>query len=501
MTTHNTGNPVPSAAVKDLYDNAENLDSGINGDAPTWVDRKGRTRKSMAGVEQDFQQFLADGSTIEFPTWAGASAAAGAGQIPLNRQVAVIGDAGTHVDLVSGEEVPNSGRYLMTEAGLQFRSADVLSQKADKTAVAELAGEIVSGVRRDFIEADQDPQGNVAFAIHRDGTREFIRTKVGGYSIERNGEESALIVGRASNRGVYDEYSLDLTGTAFADAIEIDVDDLGRVGRIKWKEGAEEVGSMRGRHMSDFRISGVNARVVTSDGYGIGRDTLMILCHGNTKNYTYAPNDTFKAWARANRVSYACISLQEGGTTGWGNDVSRNRVVALYQFLMERYRFHPSVVLAGDSMGGLVMGQLAYYRPFPVRFCLGIGPVPSLNYIFANAPARLAAIRSAFGMAADGSDDARAAEFFAGYDWFNMGMSESTPRRKFGFPRTHLYAGSGDSTYSVDFGGDLNYPILRDSLRAAGGFCNLTIVPGVSHDNDVLWNNVLEDGIFQKEIG
>ena len=133
MTTHNTGNPVPSAAVKDLYDNAENLDKGINGDAPTWVDRKGQVRKSMAGVEQDFQKFLADGSTIEFPTWAAASAAAGAGQIPLNRQVAVIGDGGSHTDPVSGLTVSNSGRYVMVAAGLEWRSADVVSQKADRS--------------------------------------------------------------------------------------------------------------------------------------------------------------------------------------------------------------------------------------------------------------------------------------------------------------------------------------------------------------------------------
>ena len=135
MTTHNTGNPVPSAAVKDLYDNAKNLDKGINGDAPTWVDRKGQVRKSMAGVEQDFQKFLADGSTIEFPTWAAASAAAGAGQIPQNRQVAVIGDSGAHADPVSGLTVSNSGRFVMVGAGLQFRSPDVLSQKANQSEV------------------------------------------------------------------------------------------------------------------------------------------------------------------------------------------------------------------------------------------------------------------------------------------------------------------------------------------------------------------------------
>lgn len=89
-------------------------------------------RKSWTGIETDFQQFLADGSTIEFPTWAAASAAAGAGQIPLNRQVAVAGDSGTHVDPASGQTVPNSGRYVMTAGGLQWRSGDVISQKLDR---------------------------------------------------------------------------------------------------------------------------------------------------------------------------------------------------------------------------------------------------------------------------------------------------------------------------------------------------------------------------------
>lgn len=175
MTTHNTGNPVPSAAVKDLYDNAENLDSGINGDAPTWVDRKGRTRKSMAGIEQDFQQFLADGSTIEFPTWAAASAAAGAGQVPQNRQVAVVGDAGAHVDPISGQTVPNSGRFVMVAAGLEFRSADVLSQKADIAAVDRslaLKTDSVPGRARStgraFRHVVQNLQGQVLHGIDRD---------------------------------------------------------------------------------------------------------------------------------------------------------------------------------------------------------------------------------------------------------------------------------------------------------------------------------------------
>ncbi|HEL4264230.1 TPA: hypothetical protein UM515_003960, partial [Stenotrophomonas maltophilia] len=131
MTTFNTGNPLGSNSPKDLYDNAENLDNGINGTALTWQDRRGVTRKSWNGIETDFQQFLADGSTIEFPTWAEASAAAVAGQIPLNRQVVVIGDGGDHIDPVSGVAVSNSGRYVMVSAGLQWRGPDVIASKLD----------------------------------------------------------------------------------------------------------------------------------------------------------------------------------------------------------------------------------------------------------------------------------------------------------------------------------------------------------------------------------
>jgi len=70
-------------------------------------------------------------------------------EIPVNRQVAVVGDPGTHADQVSGVTVPNSGRYVMVAAGLQWVSADVLSQKADRGSVDALSqrvGAIDAGV-------------------------------------------------------------------------------------------------------------------------------------------------------------------------------------------------------------------------------------------------------------------------------------------------------------------------------------------------------------------
>lgn len=59
MTTFNTGNPIGSTAVKDLYDNAENLDVFVNDRTKrSEPDRLGVSRKTWYGMEQDFQDFL-----------------------------------------------------------------------------------------------------------------------------------------------------------------------------------------------------------------------------------------------------------------------------------------------------------------------------------------------------------------------------------------------------------------------------------------------------------
>lgn len=73
MTTHNTGNPVGSVDVRDLYDNAENLDVGTNSTALTWADRLGVSRKSWAGMEAEFDadQTLREEHWEEFLAGAG----------------------------------------------------------------------------------------------------------------------------------------------------------------------------------------------------------------------------------------------------------------------------------------------------------------------------------------------------------------------------------------------------------------------------------------------
>lgn len=58
MTTYNTGNPLGSTAVKDLYDNAENLDNFSNGPADEYPDRFGASRLSLEGIRSQFAEFL-----------------------------------------------------------------------------------------------------------------------------------------------------------------------------------------------------------------------------------------------------------------------------------------------------------------------------------------------------------------------------------------------------------------------------------------------------------
>ncbi|SLW82957.1 hypothetical protein [Klebsiella variicola] len=60
MSTYKTGNPPGSAAVKDLFDNAENLDFALNSlTALIWTDRLGKIRPSFFGMETSFLSQMA----------------------------------------------------------------------------------------------------------------------------------------------------------------------------------------------------------------------------------------------------------------------------------------------------------------------------------------------------------------------------------------------------------------------------------------------------------
>ncbi|HBB9941933.1 TPA: hypothetical protein JHJ69_004458, partial [Enterobacter cloacae] len=61
MTTYNTGNPLGSAAAKDLYDNAENLDHlSLDTVNEMWPDRMGKQRITWYGIEKKADRAISE---------------------------------------------------------------------------------------------------------------------------------------------------------------------------------------------------------------------------------------------------------------------------------------------------------------------------------------------------------------------------------------------------------------------------------------------------------
>lgn len=129
MTKYNTGNPVGSSSPLDLYDNAENLDSGINGADPTWRDRRGVERRSWTGIEAEFDQFIADNGLKRYSSWAALAADTSR---PDGFAADVIGDTGFHTDPITGQSVTNSGQFRSSGGAWQWMRADSIESINDR---------------------------------------------------------------------------------------------------------------------------------------------------------------------------------------------------------------------------------------------------------------------------------------------------------------------------------------------------------------------------------
>lgn len=62
MTTYNTGNPLGSGSDLDFYDNKQFEDQRVNSQAATVTDRFGRTRKTVAGIDQSLSGYTPQGA-------------------------------------------------------------------------------------------------------------------------------------------------------------------------------------------------------------------------------------------------------------------------------------------------------------------------------------------------------------------------------------------------------------------------------------------------------
>lgn len=156
MTTYNTGNPVGSTDVRDLYDNTQNLDSLVNGPLTSYADRLGAPRKSWRGIEQDFAAFLA-ASGFELP----ALEYVGGSPLVVDRPTQLIFRTGfpdTLYGVKSTEPFPATltGTWATDESRLVVRSdGDLRQDLANSTDPAKGAGLVGYSGSGDY------PQGTV----------------------------------------------------------------------------------------------------------------------------------------------------------------------------------------------------------------------------------------------------------------------------------------------------------------------------------------------------
>jgi hypothetical protein len=71
----NTGNPVPSNSGEDLDDNAKALDSAVNGETPTFLDRLGKSRKTWKSIESEAANAISSASASASSASSSAAAA------------------------------------------------------------------------------------------------------------------------------------------------------------------------------------------------------------------------------------------------------------------------------------------------------------------------------------------------------------------------------------------------------------------------------------------
>ena len=261
-----------------------------------------------------------------------------------------------------------------------------------------------------------------------------------------------------------------------------------------------------------FQVDGIDCQLITPSAYTKdgAKSKLCILVHGNGQAYTYAGSTNFKNYCAAHNIAIATTKAQDQtaypfitSNVGWGNREHVKRYVRLYDYLISNYNFQPNIILVGVSMGGLAVGQILYNKSLPVAVTLLVGPVPDLSYIFAHGGStRQQIIRAAYGMASDGSQDASLETYIRGFDWFDMGLLDiSGTKYKFGFPRTYINVGTGDSTFTTDFGGSTKYNEVITALRNAGTYVEYHELPSVSHADDTCFDRFITDGILAKELG
>lgn len=121
MTTYNTGNPVPSSAPKDFYDNAENFDKALNTETDLeWTTRLGKRRKTYHGWEVQIDDSLQNfENTVDQLKQDGANVIANLGFFPP-----VPYESGLQVDSANFTVVRDGVVYAVQPSDIPLTTGD-----------------------------------------------------------------------------------------------------------------------------------------------------------------------------------------------------------------------------------------------------------------------------------------------------------------------------------------------------------------------------------------
>lgn len=184
-------------------------------------------------------------------------------------------------------------------------------------------------------------------------------------------------------------------------------------------------------------VSGDATRILVPSSYQYGTPRpLVIYHHGNGEDYTAITADPLKHdIVDTLLLNNYIVCAGDFGGDNWGNDAALTAVTNLYNYMIANYSIS-RVVFLSQSMGG--QSGLLSIPNVTVKGWAGIYPVANLANMFGgNAGAYAPNIRTAYGIAGDGSNYAAKT---AGHDPVLLAAST------FDGLRMRMYASAGDTT-------------------------------------------------------